>query len=318
MADTETPLLQLVDQENGANDNTWGDIEDANKVKVEKAIAGATNKAITGGTITLTDDEARPAILILTGALTSNAIVQAPTRTKTWLAVNETTGNYTVTMKTASGAGYVLPRGRPRQIFCDGANVRSVDAAGSVPIGGILHLGVASLGLDDVDFLQANGALVSRTGYATLYAKIGNTFHPGDGSTTFGLPDLQNRYLRGPGSYATGSYLADEIKAHSHTASTDEQGWHAHSGYTDAQGQHDHGYYQFQDNGGFNPGSTGSFTAQWAGDNFYTATSAAGSHSHNVATYGAGSHYHNISVGATGGGETRPYSTVALGIIRFQ
>src|SRR5215203_973191 len=171
MADTETSLLQLVDQETGNNDNTWGDIADENFLRLETAVAGSTNKAISGGAVTLTDDESLSAILEFTGLLTSTATITVPTRTKRWLVINSTTGNYTVTTKTAAGTGYVLPRGRPREIFCDGANVRSVDGAGSVPIGTILHIGATALGYDDVDFLLANGAAVSRTTYATLFAK---------------------------------------------------------------------------------------------------------------------------------------------------
>ena len=46
-------------------------------------------------------------------------------------------------------------------------------------------------------YLKANGAAVSRTAYATLFAAIGTTFGVGDGSTTFNLPDLRGEFLRG-------------------------------------------------------------------------------------------------------------------------
>lgn len=42
-------------------------------------------------------------------------------------------------------------------------------------------------------FLLCDGAAVSRTTYATLYAVIGDTFGAGDGETTFNLPDLSGR-----------------------------------------------------------------------------------------------------------------------------
>ena len=45
-------------------------------------------------------------------------------------------------------------------------------------------------------WLKANGATVSRTTYATLFAAIGTTFGAGDGSTTFALPDLRGRFTR--------------------------------------------------------------------------------------------------------------------------
>ena len=47
-----------------------------------------------------------------------------------------------------------------------------------------------------VGWLKANGAAVSRTSYASLYAAIGTRFGAGDGETTFNLPDLRGEFLR--------------------------------------------------------------------------------------------------------------------------
>lgn len=46
-------------------------------------------------------------------------------------------------------------------------------------------------------YVKANGANVSRTTYAALFAAIGTTFGAGDGSTTFALPDLRGEFPRG-------------------------------------------------------------------------------------------------------------------------
>ncbi|MDA7086509.1 tail fiber protein [Pseudomonas sp. SA3-5] len=46
-------------------------------------------------------------------------------------------------------------------------------------------------------WLKANGATISRSTYAALFAAIGTTFGAGDGSTTFQLPDLRGEFLRG-------------------------------------------------------------------------------------------------------------------------
>ncbi|MBI0067568.1 tail fiber protein [Snodgrassella sp. M0118] len=48
-----------------------------------------------------------------------------------------------------------------------------------------------------VGWLKANGAEVSRTLYANLFAAIGTTFGAGDEKTTFNLPDLRGEFLRG-------------------------------------------------------------------------------------------------------------------------
>ena len=46
-------------------------------------------------------------------------------------------------------------------------------------------------------WLKCNGALLSRTTYASLFAVIGTTYGAGDGSTTFALPDLRGEFVRG-------------------------------------------------------------------------------------------------------------------------
>jgi microcystin-dependent protein len=46
-------------------------------------------------------------------------------------------------------------------------------------------------------YLECDGAALSRTAYAALYAAIGTAFGAGDGSTTFNLPDLRGEFVRG-------------------------------------------------------------------------------------------------------------------------
>lgn len=72
-------------------------------------------------------------------------------------------------------------------------------------------------------YLKANGANVSRTTYASLFAVIGTTFGAGDGSTTFGLPDLRGEFIRGwddgrgvDSGRVFGSAQSDEFESHNH------------------------------------------------------------------------------------------------------
>ena len=73
-------------------------------------------------------------------------------------------------------------------------------------------------------YLKANGAAISRTTYADLFAAIGTTFGAGDGSTTFNMPDLRGEFMRGwddsrgvDSGRSFGSAQADEFKSHNHT-----------------------------------------------------------------------------------------------------
>lgn len=46
-------------------------------------------------------------------------------------------------------------------------------------------------------YVKCNGAALSRTLYADLFAAIGTNFGGGDGSTTFNVPDLRGEFIRG-------------------------------------------------------------------------------------------------------------------------
>ena len=46
-------------------------------------------------------------------------------------------------------------------------------------------------------FLVCNGGEISRTTYSALFAVIGTTYGSGDGSTTFNLPNLTDKFLQG-------------------------------------------------------------------------------------------------------------------------
>ena len=52
-------------------------------------------------------------------------------------------------------------------------------------------------------YLLCNGAAVSRTTYANLFAAIGTTYGAGDGSTTFNLPNLTDKFIQGSGTAGT-------------------------------------------------------------------------------------------------------------------
>lgn len=68
-------------------------------------------------------------------------------------------------------------------------------------------------------WLLCNGAAVSRTTYARLWTAIGATFGAGDGSTTFNLPDLRQRFPLGIAASGTGNALGATGGAIDHTHS---------------------------------------------------------------------------------------------------
>lgn len=73
-----------------------------------------------------------------------------------------------------------------------------------MPVGGILAYGGASA---PEGYLMCDGAAISRTTYAALFAVTGTSFGVGNGTTTFNLPDLQQRFPLGKAVSGTGSVL---------------------------------------------------------------------------------------------------------------
>ena len=74
--------------------------------------------------------------------------------------------------------------------------------AGSSTIGEVTAF---SKDTNPAGYLLCDGRAVSRTQYAALFAEIGTKYGAGDGSTTFNLPNLVNRFVEG--STTSGQYI---------------------------------------------------------------------------------------------------------------
>lgn len=105
--------------------------------------------------------------------------------------------DYTVS---SAGGGTVSfttapPNGTSIVIFAyqtmPGGNIPTSD---SLPTGSVVWFAATTA---PAGYLACNGAAISRTVYADLFAVIGTTHGAGDGSTTFNLPDLRGEFIRG-------------------------------------------------------------------------------------------------------------------------
>jgi len=87
------------------------------------------------GAYTLTGSELNRISYNFTGALTGNrSVIVPPTVQQYWVA-NNTTGPYTLTIKTAAATGSTVNQGSRTIMYCDGTNVVIADTGGiSVPI----------------------------------------------------------------------------------------------------------------------------------------------------------------------------------------
>lgn len=95
------------------------------------------------------------------------------------------------------------------------------------PIGTVLLWSSATL--PSAKYLLCNGQAVSRSTYASLFARIGVTFGNGDASTTFNLPNLTDRVPVGIGQqYTMGQQIGSKevalttgnLPSHTHSIST--------------------------------------------------------------------------------------------------
>lgn len=175
---------------------------------------------MTSANVTLTPAQYGKPFIVLSGVLTANLNLIFPNLAGEWTVVNNCTGAFAVTAKTAAGTGVVVTPGRTRIIWGDGTNIagamnevetptfgdsstklaNTAFVAAAISALSILQPGEISFfarNTAPTGYLKANGAAISRTTYATLFAAIGTTFGVGDGSTTFNVPDLRGEFLRG-------------------------------------------------------------------------------------------------------------------------
>ena len=104
-----------------------------NTVGQSRSITISTTQVIIdasgSGNITLTTAQAANALIQLIGARTANGNIIVPTNLASYHFYNNTTGAFQLTVKTALGAGIVVPQGTHAILDCDGTNVvNAVDA----------------------------------------------------------------------------------------------------------------------------------------------------------------------------------------------
>lgn len=103
------------------------------------------------------------------------------------------------TAGTTGGGDIALPSPiAEKDTVTDGAvtwTIRKIDSSDGVPLGAILPL--AHNSTVPAGYLLCDGAAVSRTMYPDLFSVIGTTYGVGDGSTTFNLPSLTDKFIEG-------------------------------------------------------------------------------------------------------------------------
>ena len=91
---------------------------------VNTLIGGHLSLSVAGGAdVNLSDAQAQSAYHEYTGALTANINVIVPDDEKGYWIYNNTSGAYTLTVKTSAGTGIAVTQSKKVHLACDGTNV---------------------------------------------------------------------------------------------------------------------------------------------------------------------------------------------------
>lgn len=161
-------------------------------------------------------------------------------------------------------------------------------------------------------WLLCNGQAVSRTTYAKLFAAIGVVFGPGNGTSTFNLPDMRGQFARGLNTAATGddpnrvigTKQAGAVEAHNHPATAAAIPAHTHpiSGITGNEEGHVH--YVNLNSGNESADHAHYVSAQTGGQN-QSHTHAGDINGHSFAVFtGGGGGQGTSGTGMSGSGNT--------------
>ena len=145
MATSYSSLLRLELPGNGDQSGVWGSTTNNNLgTLLDQAIAGTASITMLDADYTLSayngvTDESRQMILNISGTLTANRNIICPSTSKLYVIKNNTTGGFSVTLKTASGTGVTVTNGNTTIAYCDNTNV--VDSVTALPanttVGGV-------------------------------------------------------------------------------------------------------------------------------------------------------------------------------------
>lgn len=176
---------------------------------------------------------------------------------------------------------------------------KKVDMA--APVGQVAHFARST---PPAGWLKRNGAAVSRTTYAALFAVIGTQFGAGDGSTTFNLPDDRELIDR---AWTDGLNAADSGRALFSTQAGQNE-THEHTGTTSAAGAHSHVMNMVRER------VLADFTTT-GGNAVYGDQQSDGTQSLTSST--TGTHSHTLTINASGGNETRMANRAYLACIKY-
>jgi hypothetical protein len=147
MASTYSTSLKLELIGNGDQSGTWGTTTNNNLgTLLEQAITGVQSITMANADYVLTNyngtsDEARNAVLVVSGTNSAIRQVVAPLVQKLYVISNQTTGGYAITIGASTGTTVTIPNGITAQVYCNGTNFYSsqTGSAGDFTVNGSFY-----------------------------------------------------------------------------------------------------------------------------------------------------------------------------------
>ncbi len=215
MVASYTSRLRLTKQGTNDNPDTWGEVTNVQVIELlEEAISGVTQIDCTGlsdidiSTTTSNGgtDDARHAVLELTGVLGDDINLILPSVEKTYIIRALHTGGYDITVKPAGGAsGVVFSTGELSLLYTKGTNIYEVTQGGTLKATNNLsdvadvatsrtNLGLGTISTQDSDSVNITGGTITGvTGVGDVQSVAGKT----------GVVTLDTNDIGGLGTLAT-------------------------------------------------------------------------------------------------------------------
>jgi hypothetical protein len=176
MASTYSPSLKITLMGDGDQAGLWGQTTNTNLgTLVEQAITGVVNITMSNANYTLTSfngvtDEARNAVLVVSGSNSAVRDVIPPVVEKVYIVANNTSGGYAIRIIGASGTGVNIASGATQVVYCDGTNF--IAASGAFVNGAVLGVAGGGTGLST---LTANNVILGNGTSTPTFVAPGTT-----------------------------------------------------------------------------------------------------------------------------------------------
>ena len=249
MPSTYSPSLRIELIGAGEQSGTWGTTTNTNLgTLLEQSIAGVQAITMLNANYTLSNfngvsDEARRAILVVSGTNAAIRDVIAPLVTKAYTIKNNTTGGFAINIRAATGASVSIPNGVTSLVYCDGTNFNLAVNQTSIAAGYGISIAVVGATTTITNSIFPAG---TRAPFAQAIAPTGWTQDFTD--------NANNRMLRvvntagnGIGGSASPILNNTTMVAHTHTFTGSALGTHTH---TDSGHAHTVAYYTELGGGG--------------------------------------------------------------------